>query len=238
MADQSNNPESDGDLHVFLEDLKKVFLEEFSESIGLIETDLLRLERGEVDPELVQGLFRNFHNIKGSSKTVGYQNLSVYAHKNENILSGIRSGAIEPSASVTETLLKALDVMKEFLTTERDSRRGEAFVEGILQNEETHSQPGQSAAEQLLHFQDGIAFDDEALTKHASVLSGQPAADDQKMVRAKAAGDMHQRSKAPSAITSAVTTEDEILKTPLSRINRILDLFGEQVILQSSLQNA
>lgn len=241
MADHANSPESDGDLNAFLEDLKSVFLEEFSEAIELIETDLLRLERGEVDSELVQSLFRNFHNIKGSSKTVGYQNLSVYAHKNENILSGIRSGTIQPSASVTETLLKALDVMKEFLTTERDARQGEAFVEGILHTEQPHSDPAHGAADQPLEFRDGIAFNEEALTKHSShgnAAAATTPADEKKVPPPASAGAASQPAKGAPAGASAAASEDEILKTPLSRINKILDLFGEQVILQSSLQNA
>ena len=74
--------------------LAQEYLEESRDNLARVETDLLALEQGGagVDPELVAGIFRAVHSIKGGAGFFALTRVGELAHRMENALTLIRSG--------------------------------------------------------------------------------------------------------------------------------------------------
>ena len=85
------------------------FLEEAQELLQEIEESLLLLEEDPVDQNVIQGLFRSAHTLKGGASMVGLSDLANYAHEFEAILSQLRSGTLTSTPEIVSVLLKGKD---------------------------------------------------------------------------------------------------------------------------------
>lgn len=96
------------------DDLIEEFVTESKEHIADIEDDLIRIEtdRENVDPEVINRVFRAAHSIKGSAKFLDLTNIGELAHKMEDVLNLIRSGKLVPTSEVASTLLHGADMLK------------------------------------------------------------------------------------------------------------------------------
>lgn len=111
------------DPYIDQEDLD-VFLQEAEEHLQLLDVDIVRLEREQSNPELVQEIFRAAHTLKGSSAMLGHQQMTDVAHAIENVLDQVRTGSLVVSTRVVDALLQGLDVLrtlKEDLASARES---------------------------------------------------------------------------------------------------------------------
>jgi two-component system chemotaxis sensor kinase CheA len=91
--------------------IKEVFVEEFREIVGNLESDIVSLEEHS-GPELIDNIFRYVHTIKGSSGIAGFSELYEFTHQLENLLDLVRSGELKANEGITDLLLSSLDWMK------------------------------------------------------------------------------------------------------------------------------
>ena len=84
------------------DELIEEFVTESREHIADIEEDLIKIEAEmeNVDPEVINRVFRAAHSIKGSAKFLDLANIGELAHRLEDVLNLIRSGKIAPSSRV------------------------------------------------------------------------------------------------------------------------------------------
>jgi two-component system chemotaxis sensor kinase CheA len=82
--------------------------EEAADCLARIERNLLAIESGETDAELIDALFRDTHSIKGASGMVGWTRVAEIAHGLEDDLEAARERG-ELRAEEVEPLLKATD---------------------------------------------------------------------------------------------------------------------------------
>ncbi|CAN2042234.1 two-component system, chemotaxis family, sensor kinase CheA [Candidatus Magnetomoraceae bacterium gMMP-15] len=89
------------------------FVEESQEHLQLIEPDLLALEKGgdDVDPDVINRIFRGVHSLKGASGFFGFQNIGNLSHVMENLLSLVRDGKLNVSPELTDGLLSGMDAL-------------------------------------------------------------------------------------------------------------------------------
>ncbi|MCX7823685.1 MAG: chemotaxis protein CheW [Syntrophobacterales bacterium] len=99
------------------------FIAESREHLENIEADLLEIESmGEnINPELVNKVFRAAHSIKGGAGFFDLKNIQELAHKTENVLDLIRSGRLVPTPDVVNILLLAFDKLKEMINNPAQS---------------------------------------------------------------------------------------------------------------------
>ncbi len=99
------------------DELIEEFVTESKEHISDIEDDLIRIESDmeNVDPEVINRVFRAAHSIKGSSKFLDLVNIGELSHRMEDVLNLIRSGRMIPSGEVACALLSAADTLKSML---------------------------------------------------------------------------------------------------------------------------
>ncbi|BCR05126.1 chemotaxis protein CheA [Desulfuromonas versatilis] len=91
----------------------KDFLGEAEEIIEKLNVDLVSLgdsaENGDSDPDLVNGIFRGAHSIKGLAGMFGFDDISGLAHQMENLLDCLRLGKVRLSPGLVETLFDGLE---------------------------------------------------------------------------------------------------------------------------------
>jgi two-component system chemotaxis sensor kinase CheA len=91
------------------------FVEEAREHCSRISDGLLNLEKSPGDTELINGLFRSAHTIKGSSRMMKLSGVTELAHNMEDVLDAVRGGKINLSASVSDALFRGIDALLAML---------------------------------------------------------------------------------------------------------------------------
>ena len=100
-------------LTAFGEGHLKDFIDESSEIIENLNNGLLELEENPTGKtDLVNDLFRFFHNMKGNSGIIGYNELNALTHEAETLLNNVRQGKITPSHELIDLLLLVVDMME------------------------------------------------------------------------------------------------------------------------------
>ncbi len=90
----------------------KDFIDEARENTENINTGLLELERSPSgNTELVNDIFRFFHNLKGNSGILDYKELNGLTHEAETLLNRSRQGDLEVTHDLVDLLLVVADAM-------------------------------------------------------------------------------------------------------------------------------
>ena len=95
------------------DEILQLFVEESREHLDGIEDDLLAIEQmGEdLDSELVDGVFRALHSIKGGAGFFDLVKLQDLAHAMENILDLVRKRTLVVTKNITSKLLAGADTL-------------------------------------------------------------------------------------------------------------------------------
>ena len=88
------------------------FLVEAGEHFELIEQNFLTLEGSPGDLEILNGIFRSVHTIKGASGFLGLTKVQALAHIGENVLDDLRKGRMTVTPEVMELLFETEDLLK------------------------------------------------------------------------------------------------------------------------------
>ena len=94
------------------------FVAEATEILDALGKDLLVLDerRGqEADPELVNGIFRAAHSLKGLSGLFGQERISRLAHGTEDLLDRLRLGKLRLDDTALDSLIEVLDAFQALL---------------------------------------------------------------------------------------------------------------------------
>lgn len=94
----------------------KDFISEAEEILENMGQDILKVEAqagGAIDPDLVNGLFRGAHSLKGVSGMFGLANVSRLAHRLEDLLDQMRLGKITLGEEVLDFLLDGVALLRD-----------------------------------------------------------------------------------------------------------------------------
>ncbi len=159
-----------------IDKFKETFREEAVELLNNLENSLLELETDPSNKEEVAYVFRTMHTIKGSSAMFGFQHISGFTHRIENLMEYLREGKIIATKDFINLTLESRDHIRTLLETsepvdesiaalsEDILKRFESLVKGMLGRPEssegrtdtTKEEPpkpkaGESAAEASKH---------------------------------------------------------------------------------------
>lgn len=98
-------------------ELLATFRAEVEERLASLSAGLLQLEGHAAPRQLVAGLFRDAHTIKGSARMLGVEPLLRVAHACEDSLGLVRDGRREPDRELVDELLAACDEMARLVET-------------------------------------------------------------------------------------------------------------------------
>lgn len=94
---------------------RATYLEESFDGLETMEHGLLELGQGDPDPELINGVFRAIHSIKGGSGTYGFHSVGRLSHVMETLLDEVRGGERSIEPEIIDVLLAGVDVVRELL---------------------------------------------------------------------------------------------------------------------------
>jgi len=98
----------------------EAFFEESFEGLEIMESELLTLDVGEGDVEIINTIFRAAHSIKGGAGTFGFMNVSEFTHVMETLLDEMRDGSRAVTQFAVDSLLESVDVLRSMLEAARD----------------------------------------------------------------------------------------------------------------------
>lgn len=103
------------------ESLLKDYFDEAYNQIDIIESNLLILEKNSNDKDAIDAIFRAAHTLKGGSATVHMDELTNFTHLLEDAMDEIRSGKVKITSNIIDTLLSALDIIKNMVKERSNS---------------------------------------------------------------------------------------------------------------------
>ena len=103
-------------MSIDLSQFYEVFIDESFEGLEAMESELLNLEPGDVDSEIINTIFRAAHSIKGGSGTFGFMAIADFTHVLETLLDQIRNGERELESLHIDLLLKSVDCLRGMLS--------------------------------------------------------------------------------------------------------------------------
>ncbi|MBT4761031.1 MAG: chemotaxis protein CheA [Bdellovibrionaceae bacterium] len=101
----------------FEKELKGDFLEESAQLLEDCEQSFLQLENNHEDPEILDQIFRLAHNLKGSSRAVGFGEVAEFTHNMENLILQLKENRIPIVESVVSLLLDCNDHLSHMVST-------------------------------------------------------------------------------------------------------------------------
>ena len=97
------------------ERFRRMFAEEAEGRLATLSELLLALETTTGDPELLAAVFREAHTLKGAAAVVGFADVLQVAHALEEVLEGLRRGDRTATAALVDSLLGAVDGIREMI---------------------------------------------------------------------------------------------------------------------------
>lgn len=100
-------------------ELRETFFLECDELLEQLESDLMELEAGSEDLELINSAFRAVHSIKGGAGAFGMTAITETAHVFETLMDHLRSETLDLSPDLCVLLLRGKDLLTTTIGVER-----------------------------------------------------------------------------------------------------------------------
>ncbi|MGE3957572.1 MAG: chemotaxis protein CheA [Vicinamibacterales bacterium] len=97
-------------------ELSSMFVAEALDHLGTIEATLLKLEESPDDKTLLNDVFRPFHTVKGNAGALGLVTVQHFAHAVESLLDRCRSGKHQVGSVEIDIVLKSVDLLTALIT--------------------------------------------------------------------------------------------------------------------------
>jgi len=116
--------------NVSLAQFHQTFFDESLEGLASMESALLSLDDGG-DTELVHGIFRAAHSIKGGAATFGFPEMAAFTHEAESLLDELRDGRRAVDSAIVELLLRTVDCLRGMFDR---AQAGEPLADAVSEN--------------------------------------------------------------------------------------------------------
>ncbi len=103
---------------MFSDEMKEIvdsFVVETKEIFEKLDNEILEIEKRPEDKELINSIFRAVHTVKGTSGFLSFEQMSVLAHRFEDVLNKLRRGELKYNSGMLDVMLEAFDLMKVLL---------------------------------------------------------------------------------------------------------------------------
>ena len=116
------------------EELLKDFFSEAEQQVETLESNILVIENDPSNHDAIDEIFRAAHTLKGGSATVEMTELSTFCHTVEDLLDALRSGTVNVSEPIVDTLLTSIDTIKAMLEARSAGSIYQEDVNPVLNN--------------------------------------------------------------------------------------------------------
>ncbi|MES2948392.1 MAG: chemotaxis protein CheW [Pseudomonadota bacterium] len=124
----------------------QIFFEEAGENLDLMEQMLLNLNLETADDEVLNGIFRCAHSVKGGAATFGFADVAELTHQMESLLDRLRRHELQPNSAMVDVLLESADASRSLLARHQAGGEGEVTPTGDLVRRISELAAGQAPA--------------------------------------------------------------------------------------------
>lgn len=206
----------------FERELKLGFLDEAEQSITDVEQSFLSLESDPDNKEHINNIFRLAHNLKGSSKAVGFDQLGQFTHEFETFVLRVKDGELKITAAVVSLLLKTTDFINDMILKLRTNLDAEIPCDVILNEMRSFTR-------------DTVANTQAALIAEVP-LQAEVAHEHPEPAPEEALNNVTAfPKKSKKVFVAKGPVLDESIRVAGGKVDKLLNAVGEMVILQSVL---
>src|SRR5207344_3354477 len=134
-----------------MDEIVAEFLVETHESLDRLDRDLLVLEREPGSAEVLAGIFRTMHTIKGTCGFLGFARLERVAHAGESMLAALRDRTLVLTPTIAGALLATADALRAMVArieaTGSDGEDDHADLVAELERLRARTPPSASAGD-------------------------------------------------------------------------------------------
>jgi len=244
-------------------ELKEDFLQEATQLLEDSEQAFLALEGENENSELVNQIFRLAHNLKGTSRAVGFGGVAEFTHEFENLILKIKDGTLKIDEEVVSLLLEGNDhlvimikMLKMDMNSEIDSTDLIEKIQFLLKNYQQKQSESTETSETKKENEENNSISEELELNLDSSENEEPmemsksseqieisSEKDLKIFSKNSEQSVQEeqpkvkpKPKDDSSKTSATAKKDETIRVSLSRVEDLNNFVGELVILQTVLQ--
>ncbi len=200
----------------FGEEAADIFRLEAEEHLQTISMHVAALEKDPNNRDLIQGVRRATHTLKGAAAMMGFRTIADLSHVSEDLLDLIMEGSIPISPIVVSLILDTAEAL-DLLITDNDSANGEAkarelharYAEFLGERTSTH---------QLMDEDLDTEIADEHIADSAQVST--VVSDGQSAV----------------ATTPRLSRGELSVRVRLQKLDELVNLFGEMLVNRSILE--
>jgi two-component system chemotaxis sensor kinase CheA len=246
-----------------MQEIISEFITEAEESLDKIEPLFVELEQKGQDQDMLNDIFRSMHTIKGAAGFLGFQPIVDLAHSSENIMKKLRDGEIPLNKQLMDAILKSVDMLRSLLEQLKEKGSVEEDVSLLVKELETalsasisvenNVEDARASAESVMPAEQETQISDLA-ENSATVTAGEKhenpprSADEPKKtpesVRSTESAIQKTQTSSDAALQSKEvesgqkTKETALnLRVDVSRIDKVMDLTGEVVLIRNRLLN-
>jgi two-component system chemotaxis sensor kinase CheA len=243
-------PENDDDVDPeFLND----FLVETKEHIENIEMDVLALETAPSNMELIHGLFREFHTIKGLAGFVNQNVIREIAHQTETKMDDCRKEKVQVNKAIIDLILASSDYIK-LICDNLSLNRNQEFLNSVAVQLEALNHKTVHASEEQQEIAAVQEIESKPSTKIGEILMQQgidketisELLDKQGDYPGLKLGQVAVKEKKAEArdIIQSLRAQEQTSRNPdggyarvaTLKVDNMVDLTGELVIVQSQIE--
>jgi two-component system chemotaxis sensor kinase CheA len=97
------------------QEMMELFVQESSEHIQSLESNLISLESNPAEDSLLNSIFRSVHSIKGAAGFFGFEPIVKLAHVMESVMSLLRDGKLHADPDMVTLLISTSDKLRLML---------------------------------------------------------------------------------------------------------------------------
>ena len=224
-----------------------IFTEEAADILSSWERECLNLETNMDDPDF-SALFRCAHNIKGSSKSVGLEELGNFVHEVEDIINFLRNGQMDLTPELITYLLDAQAILVEWVEGLESDPTYKVDVEQLLDQTKKikdKREPDASSEEEeeqepkdfgTIAIEEGLASEEEIA--QAAQLQNRKIGEimvEQGMLKPKTKEIILEKQAKQIIKKKGTDKVDETIRVSAQRIDHLIQLIGELSIHQSTI---
>ncbi len=113
------------------EEAAEIFRLEAEEHLQTISMHVAALQQQPENRDLIQGIRRATHTLKGAAGMMGFRAIADLAHISEDLLDSIMEGSITISSAVLSLILETTEVLESLITQPADPSEDEAKVQAL-----------------------------------------------------------------------------------------------------------
>lgn len=131
-------------------EIVKEFLVESNDHLEDVESKILRLEESAEDLDIINGIFRPIHSMKGSAGFLGLKDIGKVSHELETLLDEARKSKLKITPEIIEILYEGLDILKKLRVSVVNKMDGKDVSSDVVEYQPLLSKISQALGKNLV----------------------------------------------------------------------------------------